>query len=140
MLKILTEEFDLGLRHLRILQNASAVSILAEELVPIKRCNGRYLGAVGVEGGGFCDDHCRALEEAFSLWQEGKRSSSIAVVGISSRVVMLALGAREAERYRPGTDTTDFLNSVGHLSSAPPVDAEKITSYEGASVDGYHDR
>ena len=112
---ILTEEFDLACVTLRILQ-ARAPSLEREELVTMNDAMQGILERLG-SGGGFCDDQPPLELKHFLFGKKAKQVSSIAVVGILEQGGMLALGAREAERYRPGTDTT-FLEFVGEFISA----------------------
>ena len=68
-------------------------------------------------GRGFCDDQPPLEWKRFLFGKKAKHVSSVAIVEILEQGGLLAFGAREAERYRPGTDTT-FLEFVGALISA----------------------
>ena len=112
---ILTEEFDLACVTLRVLQ-ARAPSLEREEVVTMNDAMQAILDRLE-SGRGFCDDQPPLEWKHFLFGKKAKHVSSIAIVGILEQGGLLAFGAREAERYRPGTDTT-FLEFVGALISA----------------------
>jgi hypothetical protein len=112
---ILVQEFDLACVTLRVLQ-ARAPSLEREEVVTINDAMQAILGRLE-SGGGFCDDQPPLELKHFLFGKQAKYVGSIAIVGILAQGGVLALGAREVERYRPGTDTT-FLELVGEFISA----------------------
>jgi uncharacterized protein YigA (DUF484 family) len=112
---ILMEEFDLVCVILRILQ-ARAPNLDREEVVAMNDSMQAILNRLE-SAGGFCDDQLSLELKYFLFGEQARNVGSIAIVGILEQGGILALGAREPERYQPGTDTT-FLKFVGAFISA----------------------
>ena len=86
------------------------------EIVPLNDVMAVILGRLETKGG-FCDDRLPSEAKDFLFGKQAKMVESVAIVGILNQSGVLALGAREADRYCPGTDTV-FLEFVGSLVSA----------------------
>jgi hypothetical protein len=112
---ILVEEFSLVSSSLRLLKS-QAPDLDFAEIVPPNNVMAVILGRLETKGG-FCDDQLSCEAKIFLFGKQATMVESVAIVGILSQGGVLALGAREADRYRPGTDTV-FLEFAGSLVSA----------------------
>jgi len=112
---ILVEEFSLACSSLRVLKT-QAPDLDFAEIVPTNDVMAVILGRLETKGG-FCDDRLPCEAKDFLFGKQAKMVESVAIVGILNQSGVLALGAREADRYCPGTDTV-FLEFVGSLVSA----------------------
>jgi hypothetical protein len=112
---ILVEEFSLACGSLRVLK-IEAPDLDFAEIVPPNDVMAVILGRLETDGG-FCDDRLPNEVKDFLFGKQARMVESVAIVGILNQGGVLALGAREADRYCPGTDTA-FLELVGSLVSA----------------------
>ena len=112
---ILVEEFSLACVSLRVLKTQVPDLDFAEFVLP-NDVMAVILGRLETDGG-FCDDRLPSEAKDFLFGKQARVVRSVAIVGILNQGGVLALGAREADRYRPGTDTV-FLEFVGSLVSA----------------------
>ena len=112
---ILVEEFSLVCVSLRILKTQVLDLDFAEIVLP-NDVMAVILGRLETDGG-FCDDRLPSEAKDFLFGKQASVVRSAAIVGILNQGGVLALGAREVDRYRPGTDTV-FLEFVGSLVSA----------------------
>ena len=112
---ILVGEFSLACGSLRVLKT-QAPDLDFAEIVPPNDVMAVILGRLETKGG-FCDDRLPSEAKDFLFGKQAKMVESVAIVGILNQSGVLALGARERDRYCPGTDTV-FLEFVGSLVSA----------------------
>ena len=112
---ILVREFSLACGSLRVLKT-HAPELDFAEIVPPNDVMAVILGRLETEGGG-CDDRRPSEAKDFLFGKQAKMVESVAIVGILNQGGVLALGAREADRYCPGTDAV-FLEFAGSLVSA----------------------
>jgi hypothetical protein len=112
---ILVEEFSLACGSLRVLKS-QAPDLDFAEIVPPNDVMAVILGRLEAKGG-FCDDQLPYEVKDFLFGKQATMVESVAIVEILNQGGVLSLGAREADRYRPGTDTV-FLEFAGSLVSA----------------------
>ena len=111
----LVEEFSLACGSLRVLKTQTLDLDFAEIVRP-NDVMAVILGRLETDGG-FCDDRLPGEAKDFLFGNQARMVESVAIVGILNQGGVLALGAREADRYCPETDTV-FLEFVGSLVSA----------------------
>jgi uncharacterized protein YigA (DUF484 family) len=112
---ILVEDFSLACSSLRLLKS-QAPDLDFTEIVPASDVMAVILGRLETKGG-FCDDQLPFEVKDFLFGKQARTVESVAIVEILNQGGVLSLGAREADRYRPGTDTV-FLEFAGSLVSA----------------------
>ena len=112
---LLVEEFSLACSSLRVLKT-QAPDLDFAEIVPPNDVMAVILDRLATKGG-FCDDRLPCEAKDFLFGKQARMVESVAIVGILGQGGVLALGARERDRYCPGTDTV-FLEFVGCLVSA----------------------
>jgi hypothetical protein len=112
---ILVEEFSLACSSLRVLKT-QAPDLDFAEIVPSNDVMAVILGRLETKGG-FCDDRLPREAKDFLFGKQARMVESVAIVGILNQGGVLALGAREVDRYCPGMDTV-FLEFAGSLVSA----------------------
>jgi hypothetical protein len=124
---MLAEDFSLACVSLRILKT-QAPGLNFAEIVPPNDVMAVILGRLETNSG-YCDDQLSSDTKDFLFGKQARLVQSAAIVGLLNRGGILALGAREADRYHPKTDTV-FLECVGSLISATWRRA--LSSFQGA--------